>query len=118
MSEKTFVNKYIPEYTPNNLEWYERDGLLTYIDQLKCEEFYSNPEQYFKKAEIINFDIINKKGRSDPQKLSGRYYQTVISKDVEKMPRKDKKRALDASFQSEQKDFIVEKKLFLSNFFW
>ena len=44
MSEKTFVNKYIPEYTPNNLKWYERDGLLTYIDQLKYEEFSSNPD--------------------------------------------------------------------------
>ena len=32
---KTFANKYIPKYVPEDLPWYERDGLLTYIDQLK-----------------------------------------------------------------------------------
>ena len=32
MAEKMLVNKYIPEYVPSDLKWYERDGLLTYID--------------------------------------------------------------------------------------
>ena len=85
------MNKYIPEYTPENLKWYERYGLLTYIDQLKYEQFSSHPEQYLKKAEIINFDNIHKRCRSDPQKFSDKYYQTVVSKDIEKIPQKEKK---------------------------
>ena len=24
-------NNYVPEYVPDNLPWYERDGLLTYL---------------------------------------------------------------------------------------
>ena len=39
MGQKILVNKYTPTCEEPNLPWYERDGLLTYIDQLKCKEF-------------------------------------------------------------------------------
>ena len=29
---KIFANGYVPEYVPEDLPWYERDGLMTYID--------------------------------------------------------------------------------------
>ena len=36
-------NKYVPTY-PEHLSspWYERDGLMSYIDSLKCDEFKKN----------------------------------------------------------------------------
>lgn len=52
MSGKNLVNKYIPEVVPSNLKWFERDGLFTYIDQLKYERFISGPDKYFEKAEV------------------------------------------------------------------
>ena len=58
MADKIFVNKYVPEYVPQDLKWYERDGLMTYIDQLNDERFSEDPEGYLKKAEVANFDII------------------------------------------------------------
>ena len=39
-----FANNYMPRYVPEDLPWYERDGLLTYIDQLKYKEFISDPD--------------------------------------------------------------------------
>ena len=58
MVDKIFVNKYVPEYVPQGLKWYERDGLMTYIDQLNDERFSEDPDVYLKKAEVANFDII------------------------------------------------------------
>ena len=40
---KIFANKYIPKYIPEYLPWHKRDGLLTYIDQLKYKDFISDP---------------------------------------------------------------------------
>ena len=42
------VNNYAPEYMPENLPWYERDGLLTWYDQVKCKEFLEDPDAHFK----------------------------------------------------------------------
>ena len=56
---KTFANKYILKYVPENLPWYERDGLLTYIDQLKYRDFISDPNAHIKNTQIINFEMIH-----------------------------------------------------------
>ena len=53
-------NKYIPEYVPKNLKWYERDGLETWYLQNKCNDFINNTEEHFKQMKITNFDIIKK----------------------------------------------------------
>ena len=42
MSKKDFLNNYVPTYVPKNLHWTERDGLMTYIDRPKFEEFESD----------------------------------------------------------------------------
>ena len=51
-------NKYIPEYVPKNLKWYERDGLETWYLQNKCNDFINNTDEHFKQMKITNFDII------------------------------------------------------------
>ena len=48
MSEKKTVNKYAPEYVPSDLKWYEREGLLTYIEQLKYSDFSRDPDHCLK----------------------------------------------------------------------
>ena len=54
MSGKVFVNTYILEKVSSDLKWYERDGFYTYIEQLKYEQFNSDPEKYLEKAEVVN----------------------------------------------------------------
>ena len=50
-----FDNTFIPNYTPNNLKWYEKDGLETWYRQNKCNEFLSNTKELFQKRKIVNF---------------------------------------------------------------
>ena len=54
------TNKYVPEFVPSDLKWYERDGLMTWYDQVKCEQFLEDVNKHFSKTKIVNFDIINK----------------------------------------------------------
>lgn len=70
ISDKKFVNSYIPNYVPPDLKWYERDGFLTYIDQLKYSGFMSDPDDYLKKATVINFDMVHGQYRSGQQEFS------------------------------------------------
>ena len=116
MSEKIPVNKYIPEVVPSNLKWFERDGLLIYIDQLKYERFISDPDKYLEKANVIKFEMIHNRCRGDPRTYSNKHYQTVVNFDVKKMSKKERKKAVGACLHTERKDIFVEKKLALSHF--
>lgn len=51
------ANKHVPDFVPNKLKSYERDGLLTWYDQIKCERFLGDPERRFNNMKIVNFDI-------------------------------------------------------------
>ena len=53
-------NNYVAEYVPDNWSWYERDGLLTYIDKFKCDRFLEKSRTHFQETPIINFDIIHR----------------------------------------------------------
>ena len=88
------VNTYIPSYVKGYLKWYERDGLLTYIDRLKYQRFEENRDCYFANTKIVNFDIIHVHCRGQTQEKSDKYYQTVREETFEKMPENDKKRQL------------------------
>ena len=50
--------KLIPKFVPNDLKWYERDGLDTWYLQNKFNEFINNTDSYFKRMKITNFDLI------------------------------------------------------------
>ena len=114
MVEKIFINKYIPEYVPSDLKWYERDGLLTYIDQSKHEHFTKDLDGYLKKAEVVNFDIIHNQCRGTCSQSSDKHYQTVRTSDVKKMLQKERKKAVGAYLRSERKDLGVKKSSFFS----
>ena len=111
-----FGNKYIQDYCPPDLPWYERDGLLTWYNQNKYAEFSKNPDEYLKNKNVINFDMIIAQCRGDNRQYSDKHYQTVVINHVKKILQREKKRALGASFHSERKDVNVEKNLALSHF--
>ena len=41
-------NKYIPKYVPNDLKWYEKDGLDTWYLQNKHTDFLMDTDEHFK----------------------------------------------------------------------
>ena len=75
-----FGNSYIPKYVPQNLLWYERDGLMTWLDQVKCEEMLANTDRYFNNTYVIKFDIIHRwaRGEEVPDEVF-RNNQTIVT---------------------------------------
>lgn len=53
-------NVFFSKYVPNNLKWYEHDGLDTWYLQNKSNEFLENTDLHFKQRKVVNFDIIKK----------------------------------------------------------
>ena len=41
-NSRTYVGGYIPTYIKSDLKWFKREGLLTYINQLKYQEYEKN----------------------------------------------------------------------------
>ena len=81
-------NKYIPNYCPPDLPWYERDGLLTWYDQNKYEEFSKDPDNYIKSKKVINFDMIHAQRWGGKREYSDKHHQTIVIDHVKKMPQK------------------------------
>ena len=75
-------NKLIPKFAPNDLKWYERDGLDTWYLQNKCNEFINNTDTYFKRMKITNFDLI----KNDVPKEKLKQYQTLDHDEIKQYP--------------------------------
>lgn len=56
---KIFANSFVPQYVPEDLPWYERDGLMTCVDQLKWKEFLFDLDAAIKNIKFINFEMIH-----------------------------------------------------------
>ena len=94
MSEICFANKYVSIYQNSNIPWYEHDGLLTYIDELKCKELFNNCDKHFFNMEAISFDIVHHKCRGDSLLNSVESYKTISKNDFKSYPEIDKKELL------------------------
>ena len=117
MSSKILVTKYIPEVVPNDLKLCERDGLLTYNDQLKYERFTHDPEKYLKKAEVFNFEMLRSRCRRDKRTFSDKYCQTVFESDVQKMSQKERKKSRLCLFAFSQERYFRRKNIDSFSFF-
>ena len=109
-SRKIFANKYIPKYVPEDLSWYEKDGLLTYIDQLKYKDFISDPNAHIKNTQIINFEMIHAQCCGQPLKHSDEYFQTVTQEDVKKCLKRIRKSQLVRVSDLQERTFLLTKK--------
>ena len=87
-------NSFIPVYIKPTLKWYERDGLMTYIDRLNYERFEEDRDKYLTNVNIVNFDIINHQLKGTPLENSIINYKTIYKKDLKQMPANDKDAAL------------------------
>ena len=106
-------NTFIPRYTPNNLKWYEKDGLETQYRQNKCNEFLSNTDNYFQKMRIVNFDIIKNKVEEDKLKQ----YQTIDHEEIKHYPPHLQEQIFSSIFHnSNQKDMHIQKETIKKHF--
>ena len=108
------TNKYVPEFVPSDLKWYERDGLMTWYDQVKCEQFLEDVNKHFSETKIVNFDIINKsiKGEEISEGVLGDY-ETVHKKEVFNYPIHQREKIMSAALRSsiQRNDVFISKEL-------
>ena len=102
-----YDNRYIPKFVPNNLKWYERDGLETWYLQNKCNDFINNTDEHFKQMKIINFDII--KNNVSTEKL--KQYQTLDHHEIMQYPPQLQQQICSSIFRNvNRKDMHIKKR--------
>ena len=87
---------------------------MTYIDQLKYDEFSSNPGKCLSKVKVVNFDIINHEW--NPLQGSYRNYGTIVDKDFNKYPKEQKTKAVSIAFRNKRKEMWVQHNLMIELF--
>ena len=111
----TSTNTYVPTFVPEDLKWYERDGLMTWYNQGKCRDFLDKLDKHFENAKIANFDIINKFVRGqEMRQLTLQNYQTIQNKEVFQYLSKEREKIMSATIKSTVKrnDVFISEDLF------
>ena len=80
-----YSDKYVPPHVEHlSVPWYDRDGLMSYIDSLKCEEFQNDPPGHFESTKVINFAMIHAQARGKSlDKKTEDSYKSVREKDIQ-----------------------------------
>ena len=100
--EKILVNNYIPTCPKHE------DDLHEILLRHEYERINKNKKDYFRKAEIINFDIIYNQCRGDPLKKSLKYYQTINKHNIQKAKEEDQDEFISEAIKSNRKDVYIE----------
>ena len=97
-SSSICTNTYIPEYIPDNLKWYERDGRDTWYKKNKCNEFLEDTDHYFNRTQKINFDNIKNKNQLLNNQL--KQYQTLDYDRIKSYPSVEQARITSSIFRN------------------
>ena len=103
---KKFDNKFIPKYVPNDLLWYERNGLDTWYQQNKCDDFLNDTDEHFKTMKIVNFDMI----RNEVSEETSRQYQQIDHHEIMCYPPKLREEICSSIFRNIKRDGMYVKK--------
>ena len=106
----------IQTYALSNLKWWERDGLTTYIDSLKYEEFKIDEEKWLRNHKVMNFDLIHVECTGSELSMSEKEYKTVWENDFTNYPEKVKKDTTSNIRRVEKDDLYLEKSIAIK--FW
>ena len=98
--------KFISKFIPNDLKWYEKDGLDTWYLQNKCNEFINNTNTYFTNFKITNFDLI----KNDVSKENIKQYHTFDHDDIKQLLPQLQEQLCSSIFRSaNRKDMHIPK---------
>ena len=103
---KKFDNHFIPKYIPNDLAWYEKDGLDTWYLQNECNDFLRDTDEHFKEMKIVNFDLIKNNVSEEHKKQ----YQQIDHHEIMGYPPKLREEICLSVFRNVKRDGIYVKK--------
>ena len=110
MSNKKVDNRFVSTFVPNDLPRYQRDGLMTWYEQVKYQEFLQNTDSHFQNLHILSFDIINSNGKIDVDKL--KQYQTIDHHEIMTYPPEIREQIMSSIFCAKRPGMYVKKKQF------
>ena len=100
-------NVFIPQYIPNDLKWFETDGLDTWYLKNKSDEFLQKTDLHFKRRKIVNFDYI----KNDVGKTKFKQQNQIDHEELKKYPIKHQKQIMPSIFRNaNRKDMVIQKK--------
>ena len=105
MSNRIYVNNYMPYYPVNN---YTLDDTLL---RNKYEKIKNDKKNYFNEAKVINFDIINHECRGDPLEYSIKHYQTIYEENLQRSRKEDINEFIGEAIKSRREDLHVDKEV-------
>ena len=62
-----YDNIFIRAYVPDNLKWFERDGLETWYRKNKYDQFMEDTDSHFKNRRLVNFDMMKNGKKLDSE---------------------------------------------------
>ena len=83
--------------------------MMTHYDYRKYREMSDNPDNYFSKKKVVNFDLIHQQCRDDPLLKPEKDHKTISSDDSKKYPQQEKNKALSAVFRSNRDDSWIKR---------
>ena len=104
------VNNYIPFYPTY------KDNLDDTLLRNKYEKIRKNKKEYFNKANIINFDIINHESRGDELQHSKTYYETIYKEDLQRAKEDDQDEFISEAIKSRREDLRINKDVMNEHF--
>ena len=82
---------------------------MTYIDNLKYNNFINNMDSHFSNAKITNFDITHHQCRGDELKNPQQYYKTIFDKDFVNYENHVCNWAISSAIKAERDDIHFER---------
>ena len=110
------MNSYVPKFVPKDVPLYERYGLMTWYDEIKCEDFLRDTDKHFQQAKIINFDITHRQCCGEVSKNLLKQHQKFNDKSDSDYPALKQDRILSSAFQTDRKKILFEKKSCIKTF--
>ena len=87
---------------------------MSYIDLIKYRTMLDDPDQYFDKVKIVDFDIIHHECPGD--KLIGNYKDYKTIQELNRYPKEKIKVVLSAAFRNKREDLWVKRDLMIKYF--
>ena len=104
---------YVPLYVFLEFKQYERDGLMSYINQLRYKKFVKYKNAWLKTRKVVNFNLIHNywKDKLDELYKKVKKHQAVTCANLEPYTQKMKNSIVSCARRCGRSDMFLEMKI-------
>ena len=86
---------------------------MTHSDYLKYQQCVSNPDSYFDRTNVVNFDIINNRCSGDCLIKPIKEHQTICKNDFVNFPERDKDKIVSVALRKNRDGLWIKRDLMI-----